>query len=353
MRQLPVLPPSIIEIQAPWQNATSLRQWIVKRALELIYTAWDLQSLAADTNSNGPPFRWNPARRFLLRCELDAAFFHLYGISRDDVDYIMDTFHIIRGDDEAAFHEYRTKRVILEIYDRMQHAIASGEPYETELEPPPADPSLCHPKKKVGILAFGSLIHDPREELRSKTTMRIKTTTPFPVEYGRYSGKTRGGAPTLVPHRQGAPVAAEILVMDDDVTVDQAMDILWRRETGKVGSGETYKRGAGLNAVLVETYGSDPCVESVLYTDFHADGKIASPTAGELAEHAIDSVATAPDGKDGISYLANNIAHAIQTPLTDAYRAEILRQTGTSSLTEALLRAKEVAERAHGAAAHE
>jgi hypothetical protein len=57
---------------------------------------------------------------------------------RDAVAYIMDTFPIVQRKDEAVFGEYRTKRVILEIYDAMQHAIATGVPYETRLDPPPA-----------------------------------------------------------------------------------------------------------------------------------------------------------------------------------------------------------------------
>ena len=77
--------------------------------------------------------------------ELDAAFFHLYGLTRDEVDYIMDTFPIVRRADEAAHDEYRTKRVILEIYDAMQTAADTGTPYTTLLSPPPGDPLAAHP----------------------------------------------------------------------------------------------------------------------------------------------------------------------------------------------------------------
>ena len=52
--------------------------WVFARSFELIYTAWDLQPFAQDCGWSGPPFRWDEDRRFLLRCELDAAFFHLY-----------------------------------------------------------------------------------------------------------------------------------------------------------------------------------------------------------------------------------------------------------------------------------
>jgi hypothetical protein len=83
-------------------------------------------------------------RRFLLRCELDAAYFHLYSIERDDVDYIMETFPIVKRKDEKHYGEYRTKRVILEIYDEIRRAMETGEPYRTRLEPPPADPAVAH-----------------------------------------------------------------------------------------------------------------------------------------------------------------------------------------------------------------
>ena len=76
----------------------------------------------------------------------NALMFRLYGIQRDDVDYILDTFPIVKRKDEAAYGEYRTKRLILERYDEMAAAEAAGEEYQTVLDPPPADPSLCHPE---------------------------------------------------------------------------------------------------------------------------------------------------------------------------------------------------------------
>ena len=82
------------------------------------------------------------------------------------------------------------------------------------------------------------------------------------------------------------------------------------------------------------------CVSTVLYTEFHQTGTIVSPTAEELARHAIQSVKTAEVGRDGISYLMSNVAVGIETPLTSDYEAEILRQTQTESLNEALSKVK-------------
>ena len=65
-----------------------------------------------------------------MRAELDAAYFHLFGIEREDVDYIP----IVKRKDEAAFGSYRTKELILEAYDAMQAAIVSGVPYASPLD---------------------------------------------------------------------------------------------------------------------------------------------------------------------------------------------------------------------------
>ncbi|MEP6653201.1 MAG: hypothetical protein ABJA82_07565, partial [Myxococcales bacterium] len=83
-------------------------------------------------------------------------FFHLYGLSRDDTDYVMDTFPIVRKHDEKAHGEYRTKRVILEIYDAMADASRTGSPYQTRPDPPPADPRVAHPPRSGNVGDVGS-----------------------------------------------------------------------------------------------------------------------------------------------------------------------------------------------------
>lgn len=133
--QLPVIPPERFVHPVPWKADEVLENWITSRVLELAYTSWDLAPFAADHGYDGPPFRWDEERRFLLRAELDAAFFHLYGVDRDDVDYVMDSFRAFRNNDPDRFA--RTKATILEIYDAMAKAAETGEPYRTVLDPPP------------------------------------------------------------------------------------------------------------------------------------------------------------------------------------------------------------------------
>ena len=93
--------------------------WISDRVVELSYTAWDLQSFAKECGYEGAPFPWDEERRFQLRCELDAAYFRLYGIAREDVGYIMETFPIVKRKDIEKHGVFRTKERILQLYDEM------------------------------------------------------------------------------------------------------------------------------------------------------------------------------------------------------------------------------------------
>jgi len=151
IKQLPVPPPTLFSRQSsPWSPDETLHAWLLPRVLELTFTAWALESFARDVGYEGPPLRWDANRRFLLRAEIDAAFFHLYGHSRDDAGYILESFPIVRRDDEKMHGEYRTKRVILEIYDALAEAIRDQTPYETRLDPPPADRLVAHPPRSSG-----------------------------------------------------------------------------------------------------------------------------------------------------------------------------------------------------------
>jgi hypothetical protein len=162
LKQLPVLAPATYAAPAPWQHNALLRGWIAPRVLELTFTAWDLEPFARDVGYDGPPFRWDPERRSILRAELDAAFFHLYGLSRDDVEYIMESFPIVRKNDEKAHGEYRTKRTILEIYDALAKAAQTGRPYRTPLDPLPAAAGASH-----GVFASDGTPKDYAEALRT------------------------------------------------------------------------------------------------------------------------------------------------------------------------------------------
>ncbi len=137
MRQLPFLSREEFAESAPWAGA-ELLEWLLPRVLELTYTDWDLEPFARDLGYAGTPFRWDSVRRFTLRCEIDAAFFRVYRLTREDVAHVMDSFPVVRRSDEKLHDEYRTKRVILEVYDALAKAEQTGKPYRTPLDPLPA-----------------------------------------------------------------------------------------------------------------------------------------------------------------------------------------------------------------------
>jgi hypothetical protein len=61
----------------------------------------------------------------------------------------MDTFAIVKRKDEAAYGSYRTKAMILQIYDEMQEAVRTGGEYRTKLDPPAGDKRCCHPARSA------------------------------------------------------------------------------------------------------------------------------------------------------------------------------------------------------------
>jgi hypothetical protein len=123
IEQLPVLPPSAF-------GAAELN-FIVPRVIELTYSAQDIRAFAEDLGYDGSPFIWDADRRALLKAELDAYFAYLYGLSRDELSYVLDpkevmgadypseTFRVLKENEIRAFGEYRTRRLVLEAWDRF------------------------------------------------------------------------------------------------------------------------------------------------------------------------------------------------------------------------------------------
>ncbi len=172
LKQLPVHPPG--------RYTPRLLEYIVPRVLELSYTAWDLVAFADDIWSEAasnvqsaigiqwknnaqatdgghrgktppewvehsdqadeqfphPPFMWDEERRRLLRAELDALYGHLYGLSHDELDYILETFPIVKDQDIEDFGDYRTKKLILHCFDQLEEAIEHGKAYDPILDLP-------------------------------------------------------------------------------------------------------------------------------------------------------------------------------------------------------------------------
>ena len=122
VEQIPTLPSDAYDGKCPWAKSKILEDWIADRVLKLTCTADDMRPLAQAAGFAPGVWKWKEDERALLRAELDAAYFHLYQLSRDDVQYILGTFQGIVKEDERADGEGQTRRLILETYDAMAPA---------------------------------------------------------------------------------------------------------------------------------------------------------------------------------------------------------------------------------------
>jgi len=107
-------------------------QFIAPRVLELTYTSHAMKPFADDLGYSGnAPFLWNEDRRALLRTELDAKIAQLYGLTRDQLRYMLDpadvygpdhpseTFRVLKTNEIARYGEYRTAKLVLQAFDQL------------------------------------------------------------------------------------------------------------------------------------------------------------------------------------------------------------------------------------------
>ena len=137
VKQFPVLTPEQIPSAMQWQ--------IVKRVAELCYFNHDMDGWASELweemneeqRAELPqlgaqqPWIYNPKRRAILQAELDAIFAHLYGLKTEDLRYILDpkdicskgclneTFRVLKDNEIRQYGEYRTKRLVLEAWNKF------------------------------------------------------------------------------------------------------------------------------------------------------------------------------------------------------------------------------------------
>jgi hypothetical protein len=119
VEQLPTFPPDLYEKKCPWDKKATLEKWISERVLKLTCTAEDMRPLAEAAGFKEGVHKWDEAERAGLRAELDAAYFHLYGLEREEVDYVLSQFQGVVKEDSAAGKAGPTRRAILEAYDTM------------------------------------------------------------------------------------------------------------------------------------------------------------------------------------------------------------------------------------------
>ncbi len=219
VKQFPIIPIELI--------ITSILDRIIIIAFELVFTAWDLLPLAnqiwntvssdiqsqikrqwvenADKTNGGnkgaqrpewceevqdgfpyPPFKWDDDRRALLRAELDAYFAKLYGLSRDELRYILDpqevygedfpgeTFRVLKEKEIRKFGEYRSRRLVLEAWDRLEGVEVSNSAGVQSIQ------VVEEKKASVVISTPKPVVTFP--VLESTSEPEVSTTDPAPLD---------------------------------------------------------------------------------------------------------------------------------------------------------------------------
>jgi hypothetical protein len=131
IEQLPILPP------AAYSEHDIV--FVVQHVLELTYTSHSMAPFARDLGYSGAPFIWDEDRRALLRAELDAWYARAYGLTRDELRYILDpadvmgsdypseTFRVLKNNEKARYGEYRTARLVLAAWDALEARPAAAQ----------------------------------------------------------------------------------------------------------------------------------------------------------------------------------------------------------------------------------
>ncbi|MDX0442492.1 N-6 DNA methylase [Sinorhizobium medicae] len=123
IKQLPILPAS--------SYSSDDVAFISDRCVRLTFTSYAMQSFARKMDYTSKPCIWEPAERAKLRAEIDAFYAVKYGLSRNELSYLLDpadvmgggypseTFRVLKNKELKQFGEYRTRRLVLEAYDGL------------------------------------------------------------------------------------------------------------------------------------------------------------------------------------------------------------------------------------------
>jgi hypothetical protein len=134
MRQLPIIPP---ENYSKWDE-----KFILKRLVQLTYTSIDMRPWALELGFECEPFRFDPEARAVLQAELDAFYAKLYGLSKQELQFVLDpesirpgypaeTFAVLKRSDVRLYGEYRTRRLVLEAWDRLEAGTLGSDLLDT------------------------------------------------------------------------------------------------------------------------------------------------------------------------------------------------------------------------------
>ena len=142
-QQLPVLPPSVF--------SSDDLGFVSPRVLELTYTSRAMKAWAEDLGYSGQPFAWDDDRRAQLRAELDVFFARKYGLTDEELRYVLDpakvkgadypseTFRVLKEKETRLYGVYRTERLVLDAWNHAEAGVAPAVLSASTTPPSPAD----------------------------------------------------------------------------------------------------------------------------------------------------------------------------------------------------------------------
>lgn len=133
VKQFPVLTPEQI-------TSSGYERGIVERVTRLCWFNHDLDGWMEELREECPaeydlpeePVIWDEGQRAVWQAELDAIFAHLYGLTTEDLRYILDpedvcgkgcineTFRVLKERELRELGEYRTKRLVMEAWNKFE-----------------------------------------------------------------------------------------------------------------------------------------------------------------------------------------------------------------------------------------
>lgn len=299
LKQFPVLPPS--------SYTTADLAFIVPRVLELTYTSHAMAPFARDLGFDGPPFAWNEDRRAQLRAELDAWYARAYGLTRDELRYILDpadvkgadypseTFRVLKTNEIRKYGEYHTARLVLAAWD----AIAQGE--VPEISPPVTITPPRTPIETTG-LPDGVWATPTGGNVRDKTLAQIAAVLkalpgPVPVALARRAALYALEPRLLTARLQGAEraewlrlVGADAVPRDGVATLGLGGATGWGEAvrllaaTGRLiedPTAQTWAPGTGLDAYFTDSWPQRASFALAQAARILADESAAAPSAEE------------------------------------------------------------------------
>jgi hypothetical protein len=122
-KQLPVI--------APERYSEGDKLFILPRVIELTCNAEDMRNFLNDISPGSDLVCFNENKRARAQAELDAYFAKLYGLNLEELQFILDpqsmrpgypseTFAVLKRNEEREFGEYRTQRLVLEAWEKLE-----------------------------------------------------------------------------------------------------------------------------------------------------------------------------------------------------------------------------------------